>query len=147
MSEVSLKWVVHPLKKNKKKTVLLGLFLFLIWGLVYWCTLSLGYLLLAIFILIASLSAYFFPTVYELTPEKVIVKYVATRKEKPWDSFRSFYADKNGVFLSTFPKPSRMENFRGLYLIYNDNKEEVLNFVKSKINVSGAASDTTGETK
>ncbi len=133
MSDVSLKWVVHPLKKNKKKTVLLGLFLFLIWGLVYWSTLSLGYLLLAVFILMASLSAYFFPTVYELTSDKVIVKYVATKKEKTWDFFRSFYADKNGVFLSPFPKPSRLENFRGLYLRYNDNKEEVLNFVRAKI--------------
>jgi len=104
-----------------------------VWGSVYWYTLSLGYLLLAIFVLGASLSAYFFPTVFELTPEKVTVKYVATRKEKTWDFFRSFYADKNGVFLSPFLKPSRMENFRGLYLIYNDNKEEVLNFVKEHI--------------
>lgn len=142
-----MKWVVHPLKKNKKKTFLLGLILMVVWGSVYWYTLSLGYLLLAIFILVASLSAYFFPTVFELTPEKVMVKYAATRKEKTWDFFRSFYADSNGVFLSPFTKPSRMENFRGLYLIYNDNKEEVLNFVKSKINVSGAAPDTTGETK
>ncbi|OGC78757.1 MAG: hypothetical protein A2145_03475 [candidate division Zixibacteria bacterium RBG_16_40_9] len=133
MSEVSVKWVVHPLKKNKKKTFLLVLILIVVWGSVYWYTLSLGYLLLAIFILVASLSAYFFPTVYELTKEKVTVKYVATRKEKTWDFFRSFYADKNGVFLSPFPKPSRLENFRGLYLRYNDNKEEVLNFVREHI--------------
>jgi len=147
MPDESLKWVVHPLKKNKKKTFLLVLILIVVWGSVYWYTLSLGYLLLAVFVLVASLSAYFFPTVFELTPEKVMVKYAAARKEKTWDFFRSFYADKNGVFLSPFPKPSRMENFRGLYLIYNDNKEEVLNFVKSKINVSGIAPDTTGETK
>lgn len=123
------------------------LFLILVWGAVYWSTLSLGYLLLAIFILMASLSAYFFPTSYEMTDEKIRVKYIATRKEKNWDSFRSFYADKNGVFLSPFPKPSRMENFRGLYVRYKDNQEEVLDFVKSKINVSGAAPDTTRETK
>ncbi len=133
MSDVSLIWVVHPFKKNKKKTFFLILFLILVWGLVYWSTYSLGYLLLAIFILMASLSAYFFPTTYEMTNEKITVKYIATKKEKTWETFRSFYADKNGVFLSPFPKPSRMENFRGLYVRYNDNKEEVLNFVKEHI--------------
>ncbi len=133
MSDVSLKWVVHPFKRNKKKTVFLILFLILVWGLVYWSTLSLGYLLLAVFVLMASLSAYFFPTTYEMTDQKITVKYIATRKEKTWDTFRSFYADKNGVFLSPFPKPSRMENFRGLYVRYNDNKEEVLNFVREHI--------------
>ncbi len=133
MSDVSLKWVVHPFKKNKKKTVFLILFLILVWGLVYWSTYSLGYLLLAVFILMASLSAYFFPTTYEMTDQKITVKYIATRKEKSWDTFRSFYADKNGVFLSPFPKPSRMENFRGLYVRYNDNREEVLDFVREHI--------------
>ncbi len=133
MSEVSLKWVAHPFKKNKKKTFFLILFLILVWGLVYWSTLSLGYLLLAVFILMASLSAYFFPTTYEMTEQKITVKYIATRKEKSWDTFRSFYADKNGVFLSPFPKPTRMENFRGLYVRYNDNQEEVLSFVREHI--------------
>lgn len=44
--------------------------------------------------------------------------------------FRSFYPDKRGVLLSPFTRPSRLENFRGVYVRYDGNKDEVDAFVK-----------------
>ena len=134
MSTEALSWTSHPLKKSKKKTVYLILALFLIWSLVFWATAySWGFLFLAVLILTASLSPYFFPTKYELSQEKVKVHFLAVKKEKAWSEFRSFYPDKKGVFISPFAKPNRLENYRGLFLRYEGNQEEVLNFVKSKI--------------
>ena len=134
MSTEVLSWTSHPLKKSKQKTVLLIAALFLIWSLVFWATsYSWGLLFLAILILTGSLSPYFFPTKYELTQEQVKVNFLAVKKNKAWSEFRSYYPDKNGVFISPFARPSRLENYRGLYLRYQGNKEEVLNFVKSKI--------------
>ncbi|OGC94971.1 MAG: hypothetical protein A2142_06805 [candidate division Zixibacteria bacterium RBG_16_48_11] len=102
--------------------------------MVFWATsYSWGLLFLAILILTGSLSPYFFPTKYELTQEQVKVNFLAVKKNKAWSEFRSYYPDKNGVFISPFARPSRLENYRGLYLRYQGNKEEVLNFVKSKI--------------
>ncbi len=134
MSTEVLSWTSHPLKKSKKKTVCLISALFLIWSLVFWATAySWGFLFLAVLILTASLSPYFFPTKYKLTQDKVKVHFLAVKKEKTWLEFRSFYPDKNGVFISPFAKPNRLENYRGLFLRYEGNQEEVLNFVKSKI--------------
>lgn len=134
MSAEALSWTSHPLKKSKKKTLYLILALFLIWSLVFWATAySWGFLFLAVLILTASLSPFFFPTKYELTQDKVKVHFLAVKKEKAWSEFRSFYPDKNGVFISPFAGPSRLENYRGIYLRYEKNREQVLNFVKSKI--------------
>lgn len=134
MPEEVLKWTSHPLKKSRKKTVYLVLALFVIWSIVFWATAySWGFLFLAVLILTASLSPYFFPTRYELTQEQVKVFFLAVKKIKTWSEFRSYYPDKNGVFISPFAKPTRLENYRGLYLRYERNQEEVLNFVKSKI--------------
>lgn len=83
--------------------------------------------------MLGSLSPFFLPTYYELDNEKVKVKFFFNTKEKEWNMFKSFYVDKNGVLLSPFEKPSRLENFRGLYVRFNQNKEEVVDFVKSKI--------------
>jgi hypothetical protein len=84
-------------------------------------------------ILSGALSPFFLPTEYELTPEKIKVKFFLSNKEKAWGDYKSFYVDRNGVLLSPFEKPSRLENFRGIYLRFDKNKDEVVNYISSKI--------------
>jgi hypothetical protein len=52
---------------------------------------------------------------------------------KKWSQYRSCYPDKNGVLLSPFVRPSRLENFRGTYIRFWNNREEVVSFVKTMI--------------
>ncbi|MCJ7458582.1 MAG: hypothetical protein MUP17_06300, partial [candidate division Zixibacteria bacterium] len=61
------------------------------------------------------------------------VKFFFNTRKMEWGKYRSFYMDKNGVLLSPFEKPSRLENFRGIYLRFNQNKDEVVNFIKQRI--------------
>ena len=81
-------------------------------------------------IFMGALSTFFFPTKYELSKDKVKVKYLFTSVAKEMSMYRTFYPDKNGVLLSPFTRPSRLENFRGLYVRYHRNKDEVDTFVK-----------------
>ena len=83
--------------------------------------------------MLGSLSSFFLPTQYLLDNDKVRIKFFFTIREKKWGMFRSYYVDKNGVLLSPFEKPSRLENFRGQYIRFDRNKDQVVNFVKSKI--------------
>jgi hypothetical protein len=148
MSADVLKWISHPLKKSRKRTAFLILALFAIWSLVFWATAySWGFLFLAVVILMGSMSPFFFPTKYELTQDRVKVRFLAVKKDKAWTEFRSYYPDKNGVFISPFAKPSRIENYRGLYLRYEGNGKEVLDFVKSKINFQIQSSQSTETVK
>jgi hypothetical protein len=132
--EVVMRWSAHPVKRNTKVSILVILFLFVIWFLVYLITFSPLLTILSVVIMLGSLSPFFLPTYYELDDEKIKVKFFFNTKEKKWSMFRSFYVDKNGVLLSPFERPSRLENFRGLYVRFNQNKDEVVDFVKSKIN-------------
>jgi hypothetical protein len=50
-----------------------------------------------------------------------------------WTQFRSFYPDPNGVLLSPFAHPSRLENFRGIYLRYHGQADQVLRIVAERI--------------
>jgi len=130
---IVLKWSTHAVKRSTKISILVILFLFMIWLLVYLTTFSLMLTILSVVIMLGSLSPFFLPTYYELDNEKIKVKFFFNTKEKEWNMFKSFYVDKNGVLLSPFEKPSRLENFRGLYVRFNQNKEEVVDFVRSKI--------------
>ncbi len=131
--EIALKWATHPIKRSIKVSILVILFLFVVWSLVYLTTFSFFLTILSVVIMLGSLSPFFLPTYYELNDKKIKVKFFFNTKEKEWSMFRSFYVDKNGVLLSPFEKPSRLENFRGLYVRFNQNKDEVVDFVRSKI--------------
>lgn len=132
-SETDLKWSTHPVKKSVLVSILVILFLVVIWTLVYVTTLNLFFVVLSVVIMLGSLSSFFLPTRYELDKNKVRIRFFLTIREKKWGMFRSFYADKNGVLLSPFEKPSRLENFRGIYIRFNQNKEQVVDFVKSQM--------------
>jgi hypothetical protein len=133
MGEENLTWTSHPLRRNKRNTILVILFVILAPVIVFISTDSLFFLLLSLVILLGSLASFFLPTTYELSPDKIKVKFLINTKEMEWGKYRSFYVDKNGVLLSPFAKPSRLENFRGIYLRFEQNKEEVVNFIKRRI--------------
>jgi hypothetical protein len=129
----ALKWVTHPVRRSSLITVLVILFLFVVWMVVYLATSSLFLTGLSVLIMLGSLSSFFLPTRYELSQDKVRIRFFLTTRERQWNAFRSFYVDKNGVLLSPFDKPSRLENFRGVYVRFNRNKDQVVEFVESRI--------------
>jgi len=128
-----LEWSSHPVKKKTLISILIMVFLFVVWLVVYLTTSSLFLTGLSVIIMLVSLSSFFLPTHYELDQKKVKIRFFFTTRERDWNALRSFYVDKNGVLLSPFAKPSRLENFRGVYVRFNQNKEQVVDFVKSKI--------------
>ena len=128
-----LEWVSHPARRNMKVTISVSLFLAVLIFLVYVLTYSIFFTVLAIIILYASLAAFYFPTRYRLDSEKIAVKTMTQTLHKNWSQYRSYYPDKNGVLLSPFVRPSRLENFRGLYIRFGDNREEVTSFIKKRM--------------
>jgi membrane-bound metal-dependent hydrolase YbcI (DUF457 family) len=131
--ETVLKWSSHPVKRKISVSILVIFFLFVVWLVVYLTTSSFLLTGLSVLIMLGSLSSFFLPTGYELDSKKIKIRFFLTTREREWSAFRSFYVDKNGILLSPFAKSSRLENFRGIYVRFNRNKDQVLEFVKSKI--------------
>ncbi|MDI6839780.1 MAG: hypothetical protein QMD71_02820 [bacterium] len=125
-------WKLHPCIKYKKKTAVIILFLITISVGIYF---SFGWywVIIASILLGWAILPYFLPSYYYLTKEGVKIKGIVFEKKKRWDEFKSYYKDKNGIFLSPFDKPTRLENFRGIYIRFNNNEEEVSNFISSQI--------------
>ena len=126
-------WRVHPLRESWMRSTLLLLFLLFLFSGIYWLFQSVFVTLLSAIVVICSLYRYFVPFRYELYQHELVVTAPFYRLTKSWDAFRSFYVDNNGVLLSPFAKPSRLENFRGVYVRFGANRSEVLDFIKNKI--------------
>lgn len=129
------KWVSHPVVENQKKTIFLMLFLILIFVGIYFLYGFWWFMISFIFVL-SSLSSYFMKTEYTTSENGVEVHSFLSHLKKDWQYYRSFYEDKNGIFLSPFVKHSRLENFRGLYLRFgNGDRETIRSLIKKHIKI------------
>jgi hypothetical protein len=131
--EPVLEWTTHPVKRRPWVSVLVTLFVFVVGILVFYTTDSRAFAVLALVVMFLSLAKFYFPTTYRLSPDGVTIKTTTQTLRKEWSIYRSCYADKKGILLSPFVQPSRLENFRGIYLMFNENSEEVTAFVKEHI--------------
>ncbi|MEW6026572.1 MAG: hypothetical protein AB1599_04690 [Planctomycetota bacterium] len=128
-----MQWTAHPFKADHKKSVFLVLLIILICLLALFATESAGFALVALTLLVFSMRQFFLPTVYTLNAEGVDVRFLGSTQKRSWSYFQSFYEDRNGVLLSPFKERSRLESFRGIYLIAGNNKAQVAEFVKQHI--------------
>ncbi|MFA5795297.1 MAG: hypothetical protein WC980_09590 [Candidatus Brocadiia bacterium] len=131
MSE--LKWTVHPVKQTPVKSLFLIAFLLLLLLLVYILFESLLMTIVSGLLMFGSLYKFFISTSYTLTETELIVKTLSGRMVKTWSEFKSYYPDQNGILLSPYPDKSRLENFRGVYLMTSQNRAEVIAFLDKKI--------------
>jgi len=128
-----LNWRCHPVKRRPMVSLAVTAFIVLVGLLVYFATDSRGFTVLALVVLFASLAKFFFPTEYRLSDKKIKIKTTTQTLVKEWSMYRSCYSDKNGILLSPFTRPSRLENFRGLYIMFEKNRDEVTAFVKERV--------------
>ncbi|MEZ5357352.1 MAG: hypothetical protein R3F48_00885 [Candidatus Zixiibacteriota bacterium] len=135
--EPLLEYICHPAKRNRRITVLTTMVIIVCIVLTYFITYSAFMTILAGVILFGALAQFYFPTRYIFFDHAVHIKTTTQTLKKEWSLYRSYYADKNGVLLSPFGRPTRLENFRGQYIRFSGNRDEVMNIVKSKINFEG----------
>ena len=106
----------------------IGVLLYLFAGL-YWA-------LFGLLLLLGSLSAFYTPTKYILTEKEITIKRPLYTLKRPWAEIKRYEVDKNGIFLSPFSRPRKLENFRGIYLMVEGNRDEVISFIEERINES-----------
>jgi hypothetical protein len=129
---VLLKWRSHPVREGGRR-------LWIVAGALLVFPIGLGLLygpfftLLAIAILGGSLLTYFLPTDYTFYSGGVESRFVGVSRRFTWEQFRSYYPDRHGVLLSPFIHPSRLENFRGIYIRFDSRFSEVMAIVAEKI--------------
>lgn len=133
-SASELHWTVHPLRHEPPaKTALLIL---IILGAPVPVALAFetpAFGFLAAVLLTASMSRYFAPTRYALLEEHVLIAHLGARRTTPWDRIRRRTVLPDGVFLSPFARPHRLDPFRGCFLRFRDNRDEVIAYVEARL--------------
>ena len=144
-----LTWISLPVKNNPKGVALaVGSILLAIitvwlltasWGAGVWA--SGGWGMFAGLILFFSLRSFFFPTTIRLDKHGITVKEPLFTRIRPWSKCKSLHQDRFGVLVSPFAFSTRLENYRGVYLRFVDNKDEVLEFLKRRMEIEQGESE------
>lgn len=48
-----------------------------------------------------------------------------------WDKIKSASIDPNGLFVSPYPVRTRLENYRGIYLPFRENRDQIVAVIRS----------------
>ncbi len=129
-----LRWTAHPLAENTwPRSALLG---GIAMGVSLGAALSFGgaaYGLLALGVLGAALSPYFFPTHYLLDEKGVQIRHLGRRQQRPWSQFCRAEFHPGGIFLSPAARASRLDGFRGCFLRAPRDPEGARRFVQAHV--------------
>jgi hypothetical protein len=137
-----LTWSVFPFKEDLRRSTIVVLIIAVSGIVVYVAFKDVFLAVLSVVILFASLHTYFTRTDYRLDADGIEIKTSLAKTARKWSHFKRFHADRKGITLSPFAKPSRLEPFRSVRLLYGGNKEDVVEFVSK--NIGGTPAADTG---
>ena len=113
----SMTWVSHPLRDEpvvkSAALVVIILGVSLIVGVSFQ---SGAFAFVALALLVVAMARYFFATRYVLDETGVVISHLGVSRHYAWTNFHRVARHPNGVFLSAFAKPHRLDTFRGQFL-------------------------------
>ncbi len=129
-NEPVLSWTVHLATQDPFKLACSLAVMAFVCAAAYWAVGPLGPVAAAL-VMLGSLADFLFPVRYEITPTRAACRMLFKRAEMRWENVRRCYLDQNGVKLSPLDRGSRLEAFRGIYIRFNGNREQVIAAVES----------------
>ena len=88
------------------------------------------YGVVAVVLLAVALGRYFLPTWFEVNESGVAVRFCGQTRHMNWSKVGRIIVQEAGVFVSPFAMPSRLDSFRGVFLRFTGNADEVVAFVR-----------------
>ncbi|MCC6444389.1 MAG: hypothetical protein IT210_13170 [Armatimonadetes bacterium] len=97
------------------------------------------------FMLISSVSEFLFPVRYRLTDRGAHARTLTAHHFIAWGHVRKAYLTSEGIKLSPFAHPSRLEGFRGVFLRFGEDAKKVIEIVRRCREVSVSDRGTQGQ--
>ena len=89
----------------------------------------------ALLVLFGSLTPYYLPTRIQIDGDGIQTANLWGAKRRAWGSLRSYAADARGITVSPYRRPSVLESYRGLRVLYGPaaDRDQVLAQVASRL--------------
>ncbi len=139
--EHCLAWTVHLARRRPRQAAAVAAFVIGASVIAAYAFQSPFWGVLAALLLTASIGEYAFPLRFTLGRDGVEARGLIHRRRMSWRQVRRVLRDDLGVKLSPLPRPSRLDAFRGIYLWFDGNAEEVMAAITHHVGPEAAGGD------
>jgi len=90
---------------------------------------------LALLLVLILMGPYFLPCRFEISDRGVKKWFPLFNRDRPWSVYKRYVPQKDGVFLSTFAAPSRLDSFRGDFIRFSagTDRQRVMDLVRKHL--------------
>jgi hypothetical protein len=133
VTEQPYSWRAHPARDRRAQASLALTVMLAFCGFVYLAFSSLAWAALSFAILLASLSRFFFPSKFTIDEEGIIANYPLRRVRMKWAHLKGFVHDANGGYLSTRMKPSRLDGYMGMHILFGRHRDAMIERINRQL--------------
>lgn len=90
-------------------------------------------------VLVLTLNRFFFPSRFSIDAEGITAAYPMRKQRLSWRRVRRLVCDQYGGYLGTRAVPSRMDAWRGMHLIFGDDRDATIAEIRSRLQSEDAA--------
>lgn len=131
--QIALTWSAHPARERAAATAIalgavaaLAVAAGVLGGGVGWGLLAAAFLVLA-------LNRFLLPSRFEIDDEGITARYPLRRQRARWTELRRVVHDRHGAFLSRRARPSRLDAFAGLHVLFGAERVRVLEAIRARL--------------
>jgi hypothetical protein len=139
--EAEFSWQAHPARERTGHAVAGSVVILAVGGLVFlllWVDGSSAFMsalaaFLAIVLLIVSLRRFFFPSSFRIDPEGITARSLVGSARLRWEQIRRFAYNRHGAFLSTRARASWLDAYRGMHIVFGDDRAMILDRIRARL--------------
>ena len=94
---------------------------------------------LAVVVLFVALRRFFLPSQFRIDAEGITARNSLSRQRYHWSQIFRFSCDRRGGYLSTRSRSSVLDIFRGMHLLFGEDRETVVAQIRERLNSGGRA--------
>ncbi len=128
-----IKWSFKPWKEHPLRALAVIIINLAITLLIYFLYRDLVMTDFAFLVMFGMTLTIYIPVTYLLDDAGVTVIFLSVKSFRPWSHYKNCYFHENGVFLTSLPKPSRLDPFRGHFIRFSKDRELISLFIKSHL--------------
>ncbi|MFQ5653776.1 MAG: PH domain-containing protein, partial [Planctomycetota bacterium] len=81
-------------------------------------------------LLVLALNRFYFPSRFRIDDEGITARYTLRRQRCRWSEVRRFRHDERGAWLTPRSRPSRLDAYRGMHILFGRHREEVIERIR-----------------
>jgi hypothetical protein len=126
-------WQAHPARERAGAAVFGIVVVILLAAAAGQMMQSLWWTIFALALFLVFLNRFFFPSRFVIDEEGITARYPLRRLRLRWTDLRRFVHDRYGAFLSTRARRSWLDGYRGMHILFGDQRQAVLDRIRAHL--------------